>query len=1286
VLINVECPICGNKYQLRPDMLGKRMRCTNPTCRAVFEVQESAPPPLQPTRPAARPLPDSAARPLAQQPTPQAKSPAASPSVPAPSLPAPSVPPPSLPAPQVADWATAPPPVQRPSASVSASTPAAAPDANAFTPAAPLPTTPPRPNQPRVSVPAHSPATVERAAPAQQQSSRPESSAPSEPPVDPLPPPVVRDYAEPAVDAEPSSDRLPLPEMRPAKRGGGRAVLLALVAVLLLALVGVGAGVYFLARPAGEVERFEQAKKDFESRKYTDAARSFAKLAEDFASHREEYRLLADLATLRGETDSVFFDPERAIAAYRAVRDHPADAANQTRHRIWIWEAAVQLVGKVTQRAEEQAAQKDFSAAATLAAQVEALLDELPSLPKVEQMQEQIDQLRQRHTALAQQIARGRALADLLGQLQALLNENPTQEKIDQGLALAQAAGFDSVPQVRRLLDDARRQVRTSVRFVQSPLPPITPPPEPSLTSLVVVPPLAGQAALGTEPRTTEASGPRSGTPSVVYAVARGVVYGLSGSDGRLLWMTRVGLDGATLPVTVPSSAVGREMTLLLVEAGTALRAVDPTTGAVQWQQPLGGTAVGRPLLVGRRVYVAVRDQRPGRAEHGKLYEFSVIDGHRIGWLETGQALAGGITRHGNTGLLFCPAESERVYVINVDHIEPDGQRRPQCIEVLETAHPAGSLRSELVVAGAELHGGDSETPELSWPRYLLLPQADGLNTMKLRCFALSPAQRQDPPTEIALPGWSWFTPHCDGERLALATDAGHLALLGINQPGNNDPPLFPLQPTAAPSAVQSAAQPFDTRPPQRCQVVRLDENTVWVLLDGQLSRRGKVFDPRVGPKFVELNKLPGLGSPLHAPQFSDDGSTIYLVTQLAAVNVCRITAVDAERLTIRWQRQLGLALVDEPSRLADGSWLLTDPSGCVHRVVHDPAKNQPVAYMLARPEPTALGQAYLLRAADDQSATLLLPAAPRDNTPGYRLIVRRFRLNGADLETDSAEVKLPTRLAGAPILTGQAVVLPLSDGTLHRLQRLGEQWRLLPGPSWRSDLASPDAPAFLAAVSDSEFLSTDGRDGLLRWSWPDGANYKLLGKEPYRHTARLNAVPVVLTAGNESMQILLTDVRGRVTLLKADPNGNEWSIERVWNVGRPSAAITAGPFVRPDADGVKWFGCITGHNRLVWFNPNEPGPAWSYSIPDQAGLVGPPQRLDDRLLLATQTGQLLTLDAKTGQPTGDTLTLAATMTPATTPVPLDAQRLLVPLTDCTVIFLPRPGLPPAAGPIEPGE
>lgn len=1285
MLIHVECPVCGNRYHLRPEMVGQRMRCTNQTCRAIFEVQEAnsatsatgapqppqLPPPPPPPPPAvsksartARPPLGVPGRPVASQPTPpavQSVPPAVQPSSPAVQSVPPSV--------HVADWTTAaPPPIQRapattPTDSDEQGVKSSQPSPPRLRPeSASLPTTAHAPVQPAPSVklsvkPSAEPPTADDTAP-QQFAGATSVSA-------------TDDSSFDAVAAEErSSDAVPVLATATSKRKSGRGVLLALVTVLVLVVSGVAVGVYFLAGPAGEVERFEQAKKDFESRKYNDAARSFTKLAADFPSNRAEYQLLADLASLRSETDSVLFDPKQAIASFRTLRDNPADSAVQARHRIWIWEAAVQLVGKVLQRAEEHISQKDYALAETLNAQVEALLAELPNLPKVEQMHEQIEQLRQRHNSIIEQIARGRALTELLGRLQPLLNENPTEEKIEQALALVRAVGFERDPQIRRLIDDARRQVRTSVRFVQSPQPPTLPEASTAWDNLVVVAPIAGQAALANEPRTESAT--RTSTPNIVYAVARGVVYGLSGSDGRLLWMLRVGLDAPSLPVTVPSSAVGREMTLLLVEAGTALRAVDPTTGALQWQQPLGGTAVGRPVLVGRRVYVAVRDQRPGRAEHGKLYEFSVIDGHRVGWLETGQALAGGITRHANTGLLFCPAESERVYVMNVDHIEADGQRRPRCIEVLDTAHPAGSLRSELVVAGAELRGGDSETPELSWPRYLLVPQADGLNTMKLRAFALGPTQRQDPPVDILLPGWSWFTPKCDGERLALATDAGHLALLGINQPGNSDPILFPLQ-ANNPIAKSTSSTSFDTRPPQRCQVVRFDEGGVWVLVDGQLSRRDKIFDPREGPKFVESNKLPGLGSPLHEPQFSNDGQTIYLVSQLPNINLCRLTAVDAERLTIRWQRQLGLALVDEPIRLADGSLMLTDPSGCVYRVVDDATKKQPVAYLLARPDPTALGQSYLLRTDDAKSALLLLPASPRDNTPNLRLVVRHFRVSDTGMETDSAELKLPARLAGGPIITGQSAILPLSDGTLHRLERVGEQWRLRPGPSWRSELASPDARAYLTALGQSEFLSTDGREGLIRWSWQDGANYKMLGGEPYRHTARLTAAPVVVTTGQGQTQVLLSDVRGRVTLLSAEAGGNEWGIERVWSVGRPGSPITAGPFARPDAAGNMWFGCVIGHNRLAWFNPSQPGPAWTFAVPDGAGLVGLPQRIGDQLLLATQTGRILQVDAKTGQPIGTPTLLPDTMTPSATPIPLNSQRLLVPLTDCTMIFLPNP-------------
>ena len=38
--LSVTCPRCESKYQLDAGMRGKRMRCPNPICRAVFEVRD----------------------------------------------------------------------------------------------------------------------------------------------------------------------------------------------------------------------------------------------------------------------------------------------------------------------------------------------------------------------------------------------------------------------------------------------------------------------------------------------------------------------------------------------------------------------------------------------------------------------------------------------------------------------------------------------------------------------------------------------------------------------------------------------------------------------------------------------------------------------------------------------------------------------------------------------------------------------------------------------------------------------------------------------------------------------------------------------------------------------------------------------------------------------------------------------------------------------------------------------------------------------------------------------
>jgi len=43
VHITAYCPSCHSRYQLDPSLRGQRMRCPNPVCREIFEVQEVTP-------------------------------------------------------------------------------------------------------------------------------------------------------------------------------------------------------------------------------------------------------------------------------------------------------------------------------------------------------------------------------------------------------------------------------------------------------------------------------------------------------------------------------------------------------------------------------------------------------------------------------------------------------------------------------------------------------------------------------------------------------------------------------------------------------------------------------------------------------------------------------------------------------------------------------------------------------------------------------------------------------------------------------------------------------------------------------------------------------------------------------------------------------------------------------------------------------------------------------------------------------------------------------------------
>src|SRR5262245_12607054 len=60
--IKTVCPHCESTFQVDPGLRGKRMRCPNALCRAVFEVREVTETPAAAPPPPAPPIPRPSAR------------------------------------------------------------------------------------------------------------------------------------------------------------------------------------------------------------------------------------------------------------------------------------------------------------------------------------------------------------------------------------------------------------------------------------------------------------------------------------------------------------------------------------------------------------------------------------------------------------------------------------------------------------------------------------------------------------------------------------------------------------------------------------------------------------------------------------------------------------------------------------------------------------------------------------------------------------------------------------------------------------------------------------------------------------------------------------------------------------------------------------------------------------------------------------------------------------------------------------------------------------------------
>jgi hypothetical protein len=1270
------CPHCLTHYQVDPALRGQRMRCPNTDCRAVFVVREDEAAPAQQPEP---PMPPATSPPVQQivgsvgelvpvlpvepveveSPPAETAPPALSEETPAfllverpgesgdlvPLLPAEPAEP-KGPAPEeIVSWQQ-PPPVRSPIPP----------------PAEPAPSPPPKPKKP--AMPSPTGERGKRLAPSKpvpadkEAMPTPTGQGPVELSWSAQPPPPSRTTSGAGANVAGVSPTPPqlaagrgFADSAPAKPVSAASVrrrVRRLAAAVFLVLVAAGIGLYFLVQreqSVKEEDRYQQALAALKDKNYVDAAQWFRELERDYkdSPRRPTYTCLAELSEALEPVFHLQASAEEARHNLEQLEEfverHRGDALLKGEQETALWrgfyhlaEPLPALAAEKHERAYLDVARRALGDAAKLQAPTE--VHARAKLAEVE-------------TALAKanrEIARWEQKQRLLADLHRLLKQ-PRGNVYRQGKTLVASTRPDLLKDVefqallRQLAEAHRQQVKyVAVRRSVPVLHPDARSDEPA--SIVVVNPVGAGGRKPGEHQSVNAG------RSPILALVRGVLYGLDPDNGRLRWARRIGVDSTSLPVRLPATKTSAERLLVLSEDGKALRALDAASGTPLWRHDLAAPCPGRPVVVGDRALVPMLT--------GRVDEVETASGRLLGYYELGEPLLGEGAVQPGTKLLYLPADSFSIYVLDL--------AAHTCSAILYTEHLSGSLRgAPVVVSEPEQGTGRGKRAQKEGPKagFLILAQADTLETTSLRIFKLpirEPTQQPLPHAPPPLPGWSWSQPFHDPEKLALTTDAGILAVYGIPQPSDHDHNLFPLAP------VVSMGE--GTPNGERSLLALVDDGCYWALLRGGLQKWQTGFFRKNGPRLVPRWPEPiQLGPPLHAAQAQRDkekGTILFLVTQSPTGGACLASALEARSGRILWQEQLGL-LCDRPPVVLGKSILALDRSGLLYQF--EPGKEKAVSPGLALAGrclgPVGGPQVLLFEGGPDR-AVYTLAGTNRGEPATFVLrrwsLEQREEIKGLTTLTRQLTITLPAPVAGTLALGPDCLIVPLASGVLARQPLTSGE--AISGPNWRSEHADEDVPGYVVWAGGQDYLVTDGGRTLRRFTWTaDGNADERAAVELDR---RIVAPPAILQRGKDGIGLLacIADAEGTLTLLQ----GPELAVIRRWHLG---GDITAGPFARAGR-----IGCVRNRRELIWLDPAQKKPAWKYRA--SADIVGPPPLTPAGVLVAGLDGSFVALDPQTGEARGPELTLQANVAPSTAPAPWRAGLLLVPLTDGTLLLLPE--------------
>lgn len=603
--ITVTCPHCEERFHVDADLRGKRMRCPQPLCRAIFEVpRETEKPP--PTAPSAGVITGSVTDLIPLLPADFAE-------------PVKAREPVAKKAPRPASQE---PVVRKPSV-----TPAPAPEA---------PSDFPDDFPGDDDVLGGDPAVVEG----------PQEIGPGTweaPPIRGMaeePAPVTTMVASPPAE--------PVRVEAPAAGHGARRRAMLVFGVI--AVLGIGAGTVGWqmvenVRAGSEADRFKQVQELYDKHEFAEANVALNKLMKDFPDSRDtrKYRLLAELISVRGDAEDAHGVAELRPALDRVLQflsiNQQEPPLKQYHADVW---STLEQVAK--QLANEADAQHDADAL-KWARQAAAEADKFEPPADVDAKARKRD-LEARFgriaTALTAHAQRQAVIAAVKQRI-----EHATAAGVKEARALVAAAGLQGDTELAGLLNDLVAAHRAAVKYE----------PAGATTQSVAI---DDDALPGLLPMPFLKRGKNGRAPGgVALAMARGVLYAFEPAHGDFRWSRRVGIDTSVLPLRVPADPITPELVLVLSSDSRSVTALVAETGAVVWQHTLPQPCTGQPVLVGRSLLV------PTIA--GRIDEVEISEGRLLGHYDLRQRLSVGGAQQPGTSLVYFPGDDFCIYVLDAN-------------------------------------------------------------------------------------------------------------------------------------------------------------------------------------------------------------------------------------------------------------------------------------------------------------------------------------------------------------------------------------------------------------------------------------------------------------------------------------------------------------------------------------------------------------------------------------------------------------------------------------------